>query len=123
MILRPVRPHPSFTESPLVKILNTLLLGAALIGPGIGIGNAQPAATAVTPTAPLQTLRLQAHNMVGEQFGVDALQGKVAIVDEGRLVPPKLPLTLLVNAQGKVVARFEGRLAPEAWDGVADLLP
>jgi glutathione peroxidase-family protein len=32
-------------------------------------------------------------------------------------------LTLLVNAQGKVVARFEGRLAPEAWDGVADLLP
>jgi thiol-disulfide isomerase/thioredoxin len=188
MILRPVRPHPSLTESPLVKILNALLLGAALIGPGIGIGNAQPAATAVTPTAPLQTLRLQAHNMVGEQFGVDALQGKVAIVffwstacavcrdslpelrsnlagwrdkpfalvtvnvdakasdwlayesilsktktppknlyplrqDEGRLVPPKLPLTLLVNAQGKVVARFEGRLAPEAWDGVADLLP
>jgi thiol-disulfide isomerase/thioredoxin len=43
--------------------------------------------------------------------------------DEGRLVPPKLPLTLLVNAQGKVVARFEGRLAPEAWDGVADLMP
>ena len=121
MILRPVRPHPSFTESPLVKILNTLLLGAALIGPGIG--NAQPAATAITATAPLQTLRLQAHNMVGEQFGVDALQGKVAIVDEGRLVPPKLPLTLLVNAQGKVVARFEGRLAPEAWDGLADLLP
>lgn len=43
--------------------------------------------------------------------------------DEGRPVPPKLPLTLLVNAQGKVVARYEGRLAPEAWDGVADLLP
>lgn len=37
--------------------------------------------------------------------------------------PAKLPLTLLVNAQGQVVARFEGRLAPEAWDGVADLLP
>jgi len=36
--------------------------------------------------------------------------------------PAKLPLTLLVNAQGQVVARFEGRLAPEAWDGVADLL-
>ncbi len=43
--------------------------------------------------------------------------------DEGKPVPPKLPLTLLVNAQGKVVARYEGRLAPEAWDGVADLLP
>lgn len=37
-------------------------------------------------------------------------------------VPPKLPLTLLVNASGQVVARYEGRLAPEAWDGVADLL-
>ncbi len=37
--------------------------------------------------------------------------------------PPKLPLTLLVNAQGQVVARYEGRLAPEAWDGVADLMP
>ena len=37
--------------------------------------------------------------------------------------PAKLPLTLLVNAQGQVVARFEGRLAPEAWDGVADLMP
>ena len=37
--------------------------------------------------------------------------------------PSKLPLTLLVNAQGQVVSRFEGRLAPEAWDGVADLIP
>jgi thiol-disulfide isomerase/thioredoxin len=43
--------------------------------------------------------------------------------DEGTPVPPKLPLTLLVNAQGKVIARYEGRLAPEAWDGVADLMP
>jgi hypothetical protein len=43
--------------------------------------------------------------------------------DEGTPLPPKLPLTLLVNAQGKVIARYEGRLAPEAWDGVADLMP
>lgn len=35
----------------------------------------------------------------------------------------KLPVTLLVNPKGKVVARYEGRLAPEVWDGVADLLP
>jgi thiol-disulfide isomerase/thioredoxin len=35
----------------------------------------------------------------------------------------KLPITLLVNAKGKVVSRYEGRLAPEVWDGVADLLP
>ncbi len=36
--------------------------------------------------------------------------------------PPKLPLTLLVDAKGKVIARYEGRLAPEAWDGVAELM-
>lgn len=42
---------------------------------------------------------------------------------EGQPIPPKLPLTLLVDTQGKVVARFEGRLAPEVWDGVADLMP
>jgi cytochrome oxidase Cu insertion factor (SCO1/SenC/PrrC family) len=34
----------------------------------------------------------------------------------------RLPLTLLVDATGKVIARYEGRLAPEVWDGVAELL-
>lgn len=43
--------------------------------------------------------------------------------DDDKTVPMKLPLTLLVDAKGKVVARYEGRLAPEAWDGVADLMP
>jgi hypothetical protein len=36
--------------------------------------------------------------------------------------PTKLPVTLLVDAKGQVVARYEGRLAPEVWDSVADLL-
>ena len=171
---------------PIVKIFTALLFCAALVGSGAV--QAQPAAAATTPAAPVQTLSLQAHNMAGEQFSLNALRGKVAIVffwstscavcrdslpelranlagwrdkpfalvtvnvdakasdwlayesilsktkmppktlyplrqDEGKPVPPKLPLTLLVNAQGKVVARFEGRLAPEAWDGVADLIP
>lgn len=35
----------------------------------------------------------------------------------------RLPLTLLVDTQGKIIQRFEGRLAPEVWDGVAELLP
>lgn len=43
--------------------------------------------------------------------------------DDDKSAPLKLPLTLLVDAKGKVVARYEGRLAPEAWDGVADLIP
>ncbi|WP_294767504.1 TlpA disulfide reductase family protein [uncultured Rhodoferax sp.] len=35
----------------------------------------------------------------------------------------RLPLTLLVDRNGKILQRFEGRLAPEVWDSVADLLP
>lgn len=50
--------------------------------------------------------------------GLFALRQDAAVA-----APAKLPLTVLVNAQGQVVARYEGRLAPEAWDGVADLLP
>ena len=37
--------------------------------------------------------------------------------------PMKLPLTLVIDAEGKVRQRVEGRMAPEAWDLVADLLP
>ena len=51
-------------------------------------------------------------------------KGLIAVrQDEDKSVPMKLPMTLLVDAKGKVVARYEGRLAPEAWDGVADLMP
>ncbi|MDT8992499.1 TlpA disulfide reductase family protein [Curvibacter sp. APW13] len=34
----------------------------------------------------------------------------------------RLPLTLVLDAQGRVVARHEGRMAPQAWDTVAELL-
>ena len=37
--------------------------------------------------------------------------------------PKRLPVTLVIDRQGKVVSRIEGRIAPEAWDEVADLLP
>jgi len=37
--------------------------------------------------------------------------------------PNKLPLTLVVDTQNRVVRRYEGRIAPEAWNDVADLLP
>ncbi len=43
---------------------------------------------------------------------------------EGQLAPgTRLPLTLLIDRNGRVLKRFEGRLAPEVWDGVADVLP
>lgn len=35
----------------------------------------------------------------------------------------RLPLTLVVDREGRVVARHEGRVPPELWDQVADLLP
>ena len=44
-------------------------------------------------------------------------------LDGGAPVGQRLPLTLLVDGQGTIVQRFEGRLAPEVWDGVAELLP
>jgi len=37
--------------------------------------------------------------------------------------PATVPLTLVIDAKGAVVARHAGRIAPEAWDDVAGLLP
>lgn len=41
----------------------------------------------------------------------------------GLTVPASVPLTLVLDAKGEVVARHAGRIAPEAWDDVAGLLP
>ncbi len=43
----------------------------------------------------------------------------------GSLAGPlrRLPLTIVLDVTGKVVARHEGRMAPELWDAVADLMP
>ena len=49
--------------------------------------------------------------------GLMSVRPKVAVP-----LPGKLPVTLLLDAKGKVVSRYEGRMAPEAWDGVAELL-
>jgi cytochrome oxidase Cu insertion factor (SCO1/SenC/PrrC family) len=38
-------------------------------------------------------------------------------------VSPRLPLTLVLNTKGQVISRHEGRIAPEAWDDVAEVLP
>jgi len=37
--------------------------------------------------------------------------------------PTAVPLMLVLDAKGNVVARYAGRMAPEAWNDVADLLP
>lgn len=41
----------------------------------------------------------------------------------GLTVPASVPQTLVLDSRGEVVARHVGRIAPEAWDGVAELLP
>jgi peroxiredoxin len=33
------------------------------------------------------------------------------------------PLSLVLDTKGRVVSRYEGRIAPEAWNEIADLMP
>ena len=37
--------------------------------------------------------------------------------------PAHLPYSVLLDTQGKVVASFDGRIPPQVWDQVAELLP
>ena len=41
----------------------------------------------------------------------------------GKQPNQKLPLTLVLNTKGQIIARHEGRIATEAWDEVAEALP
>jgi peroxiredoxin len=50
---------------------------------------------------------------VGDPGFMDTLGGKSV----------KPPLSLVLDTKGKVVARYEGRIAPEAWNAIADLIP
>jgi thiol-disulfide isomerase/thioredoxin len=43
--------------------------------------------------------------------------------DDATLTRIGVPLTLVIDAQGRLAARHAGRIAPEAWDDVAGLLP
>jgi hypothetical protein len=35
----------------------------------------------------------------------------------------RMPHTLIIDGRGTIVARHQGRVPPEAWNQVADLLP
>jgi thiol-disulfide isomerase/thioredoxin len=51
------------------------------------------------------------------------LRGYISVrQDETLAAPTRLPLTLVIDAKGKVVQRIDGRVAPEVWDTVAELL-
>ena len=49
--------------------------------------------------------------------------GEAGYADTLRMRPQHLPLSFVLDAQGSVRARFEGRIPAEAWDAVAELLP
>lgn len=49
-------------------------------------------------------------------------QGQARLPAEWR-APSRLPLTLVVDLEGRIAARHEGRVPPEVWNAVADLLP
>jgi len=36
---------------------------------------------------------------------------------------PTLPAAYVIDAQGRIVERFAGRVPPEAWDRIAELMP
>lgn len=89
---------------------------------------------------PFDLVLLNADTRRGEALAYDELRRSVggnaapllsAWLGEVRLPPawqpgtplPRLPLMLVIDPQGRVVARHEGRVPPELWDDVAALLP
>ena len=63
-----------------------------------------------------------AYEQIASQTLRNPPPGLLSLRAEGA-VPPRLPLMLVVDARGEVKARYEGRVAAEAWDAVAGLLP
>lgn len=49
--------------------------------------------------------------------------GDPGYIDTLATRPKRLPFTIVLDTEGSVRARHEGRIAPEAWDAVAALMP
>ena len=58
-----------------------------------------------------------------EQIASKTQTQPLTAIWSGAGVTQKLPVTLVLDTRGKVVARHEGRIASEAWDEVAEILP
>jgi thiol-disulfide isomerase/thioredoxin len=50
-------------------------------------------------------------------------RGEAGYADSLPGAPGRLPLSLLIDPQGAVAERFEGRIPADAWDRIAELLP
>jgi thiol-disulfide isomerase/thioredoxin len=64
----------------------------------------------------------QAVGMTHSVMGTVLWQGESGYRDSLPQRPATLPFSVLLDAQGKVVTTFEGRIPPQAWDQVAELL-
>jgi hypothetical protein len=60
---------------------------------------------------------------VGGPQPVSLWRGAAGFRDALGAKSPRLPLTLVIGPDGQLAQRYEGRMAPEAWDTVAELLP
>ena len=49
-------------------------------------------------------------------------QGQTQMPDDWRRAT-RVPVTLVIDREGRIAARHEGRVPAEVWDSVADLLP
>lgn len=49
-------------------------------------------------------------------------QGQTQMPDDWRKAG-RVPVTLVIDREGRIAARHEGRVPAEVWDSVADLLP
>lgn len=58
-----------------------------------------------------------------EQIAAQTQTVRPISVWESKGASGKLPITLVADTAGVVKYRYEGRIAPESWDSVAELLP
>jgi thiol-disulfide isomerase/thioredoxin len=66
----------------------------------------------------------QARRLVDSKTPLWSLwRGDVQQMPAAWLQPPRLPVLLIFNSEGQQAKRHEGRVPPEAWDDVAELLP
>jgi thiol-disulfide isomerase/thioredoxin len=75
----------------------------------------------VTVNVDADAAQWRAYEHIAGQTQAQAL--RPISVWESRGAMGKLPITLVADTAGVVKYRYEGRIAPESWDSVAELLP
>jgi hypothetical protein len=109
-----MKDHPMLMSRTFMSTGLTLMLALAPM-----LGHTQPTTAPITNPQPLAQWRT--YEQIAAQTQSPA--SRPTALWAGKAAAQKLPLTLVLDTQGRVVARHEGRIAPEAWDEVAELLP